>query len=353
MKHRAFSGVVLVTVLCVASLVFAGDWHSGTNLVCSDCHVMHFSQTHAYDGGSNPNLGSGPNDYLLRDTASNLCLSCHDGQFTYVPDVMGANTNAGYLRQGGALNVPGGVDGYLETDGHSIGYDGAIPGNVLTISAANPLTCTHCHSAHGSGTVLGASGYRNLGGFGTGVDPGVDLDQISYLSGIGNNLNTVWVFEDFSFGTLADHYGQDKITFNEPGAEDGNSYGNFCAGCHGDFHGDPGDANIGAGASGPFIRHPVAGVDIGALVADGSHSDLTELTGKTNQVHVMSPGLQKAGSYDGTDTGLTPSCMTCHKGHGNQNAYGLIYMSGGGTLSEEGDGGVYRDLCKQCHVQGG
>jgi hypothetical protein len=45
--------------------------------------------------------------------------------------------------------------------------------------------------------------------------------------------------------------------------------------------------------------------------------------------------------------------MSCHKAHGNQNSFGLIYMSGTGTVTEEGDDGVQaKDLCKQCHVQG-
>jgi hypothetical protein len=44
--------------------------------------------------------------------------------------------------------------------------------------------------------------------------------------------------------------------------------------------------------------------------------------------------------------------MSCHKSHGNQNAFGLIFMSGTGTITDNGDGGAYRDLCRQCHRQG-
>jgi hypothetical protein len=52
------------------------------------------------------------------------------------------------------------------------------------------------------------------------------------------------------------------------------------------------------------------------------------------------------------DNTVTPSCFSCHKSHGNQNGFGLIFMAGTGTVTEEGDGGVYKSLCKQCHVQG-
>ena len=49
----------------------------------------------------------------------------------------------------------------------------------------------------------------------------------------------------------------------------------------------------------------------------------------------------------------TPTCVSCHKGHGNQNAFGLIYMAGTGVVTEEGDDGAQaKHLCGQCHVQG-
>jgi hypothetical protein len=42
------------------------------------------------------------------------------------------------------------------------------------------------------------------------------------------------------------------------------------------------------------------------------------------------------------------------KGHGNQNAFGLIYMLGTGTVTEQGDDGVdARNMCRQCHGMGG
>ncbi len=50
-------------------------------------------------------------------------------------------------------------------------------------------------------------------------------------------------------------------------------------------------------------------------------------------------------------TDLTPSCMSCHKSHGNQNPFGLIYATGSAPIGENGDGS-FADLCKQCHIQG-
>jgi hypothetical protein len=169
----------------------------------------------------------------------------------------------------------------------------------------------------------------------------------------GPNPLTAWIHEDASSGTSASHYGVGAITFNEPDPT-ASAYADYCQGCHTDFHGAVGGPEIGGTGTPPeeFVRHPTAGVDIGAI--GGGHSQLGVLASRVNQVQVMSPTGQKAGSYDGTDAGLTPSCMSCHKGHGNQNAFGLIYMRGTGTIDEQGDDGdAARDGCKQCHGQGG
>ena len=62
--------------------------------------------------------------------------------------------------------------------------------------------------------------------------------------------------------------------------------------------------------------------------------------------------MDPTGAWNHSSTGVTPSCFSCHKGHGDKNAFGLIFMAGTGTVTEEGDGGQYRDLCRQCHTEG-
>ena len=353
-RNVLFLGVVLA-VAGLTSIAFAGDFHNGTTLVCSDCHVMHFSQQHGYnaDGtGSFTPLGTGPNHGLLRDHVNDLCRACHDGQ-AWAPDVFEAHGN-GYVRQAGALNEVGGNGLYPPTTGHTLGSTDVAPGG--TWNNADGLECTDCHAAHGAGPgfAVGVAvwdSYRNLGGYGT---VPYSAGYLSYTNGTddGPNPATAWVHEDTKAGTNANHYGVDHIAFNEPD-QTRSAYAEFCQACHTDFHGAVGGPEIGGSGTPPaeFLRHPVAEVNIGAI--GGGHSGLGTFTGKTNQVQVMSPTGQYAGGYDGTDTELTPSCMSCHKGHGNQNAFGLIYMAGTGTVTEQGDDGVAaRDLCRQCHGQG-
>lgn len=351
MKRNLFVIAVVLAALTMAAGAYAGDFHTGAGLKCQDCHTMHHSQAHSYnsDGsGSFTPLSGTPHEYLLRDDINDLCLSCHNGQ-VWAPDVFESHSN-GYVRQAGALNVLGGNGSYPPITGHTLNAIDAAPGG--TWSNPDGLSCVDCHAAHGGG--LAGNSYRNLGGFGTAPGP---FSAISYTNTTDDGANplTAWVHEDTKAGTNANHYGVGAIAFNELDAGK-SAYGDFCKGCHTDFHGDVGGIEIEGSGTPPqhFIRHPANGVDIGIL--GGGHSSIGVFAAHTtNQVQVMSPTGKKAGTYLATDVGLTPSCMSCHKGHGNQNAFGLIYMTGtgGGAITEEGDGGTeVRDLCKQCHVQG-
>lgn len=359
----------LLCVLAVAVLVplaaNAGDYHRGTGLVCADCHTMHFSQQHGYGTGAasdNPNGftplgGAGPHPYLLRNEVNDLCLTCHNGQ-TFAPDVLGANANS-YVRMAGALNEV--TDGLAtQQTGHTLGSTDDAPGSAPAWSAGTVgLECTNCHFPHGG------ANYRNLAG-----NPGNYSAQsrtyatVSYNAGaapdysaqLANDL-TKDVYEHdgrnlLVGGSLATHYAVTNTDFNEPAATPalyaGSAYAFFCKGCHTDFHGAQGGTEVGGTGGEGWLRHPSAVADIGAL--GGGHSTYSRYTvaGKTNYVKTMS----LTGVWPATDN--TPSCFSCHKSHGNDNAFGLIYMSGTGTVTENGDNGTtVKELCRQCHNQGG
>lgn len=347
---RAVALATIIVATGWAGTALAGDFHFGVGLICSDCHTMHYSQSH----GNNPNgtglftpLGNGPHEYLLRNDVNELCLSCHDGA-SFAPDVLGTHSN-GYVRQAGALNEEGGGGLYPPATGHTLNSTATAPGSDPAWSNPNGLDCVNCHSPHGRAP----SGFASYGGYRNLYSPTSKGISYSRADVEGANVLTLSVREDASAGVTANHYGVGAITFNEPDVLN-SQYADFCKSCHTNFHGTVGGAEIGGIGAPPeeFIRHPNATVNIGAL--GGGHSNITRLTGKVNQVQVMSPLGQKAGGYNGTDTGLTPSCMSCHKGHGNQNAFGLVFMVGTGTITEQGDNGTdARNTCRQCHTQGG
>lgn len=332
-----------------------GEYHHGTSLKCSQCHTMHYSQAHSYSGGpADPYVGTnGPYEYLLQGEVNEMCLRCHDENDDR-KDVMGTTT---YVLDGGriagALNWADGAGtndpGYEHSDGHSMGSTAIAPGGIF--QNPNGFNCTDCHHQHG------------YAGFGAvTVDPAATYptywtDWGTYRNLIGstqritfaNGTNDPAVYDVFenggAYGTRK--YDTNLIDYNEPVNND-SAFANWCGSCHSNFHGGIGGANTGGTASGEFVRHPTEEVNLGAI--GGGHSRLSVYDGHTIHVKMMS----ETGDWvTAGNTTLTPSCFSCHKAHGNQNPFGLIYMLGEDTVvTEEGSAnGTQYDLCRQCHVQ--
>ena len=361
----------------------AGVYHTNFNTKCSECHTMHYSQQHKYADNTAAGppeqaaFSTGPHEALLRAEPNDLCLSCHENQ-TFAPDVLHANTNGG-VRQAGALNDGSDPD-YPETSGHTLGSTATPRGFVAgkygptasySYDPAVGLECVHCHTPHGSGrggndisTATSTAGvsdnpYRNLLSM-----RGVVVSFEKKATGtptVSLGADTVirkWYGDGVS--TLAERYDHSNVDFLEPVA-DNSGMAAFCKGCHAQFHGNSTTENTAEmwdTADAAWLRHPAA---------EGNISANTFKT-KVNRVKVMSP----TGDWGPTDgsawtapSDLTPTCITCHKGHGNKNPFGLVYMGNGSTaggITEEGDadgtqpavdGGGARKLCKQCHGMGG
>lgn len=379
------AAVTLVLLLLLVTGGTAGLYHTGGNLLCSDCHTTHFSMQHTWDGtltvpttpqpGGNWLGGTGPNEFLLKLPANELCLSCHSGQ-TFAPDVLGANANASPTegRQAGALNQAGLGTPYETWKGHTLdstdmppGYNPAVLGNLYQYDATGGLECTNCHLQHGSAAI-----YRNLGprALGTSTnlptfaigpsntltaDVWISYPTTTYTAGTGQAANFNPVFDRANI-----FFNRNDRTLGTTNSS--NRVDTMCAACHGNFHGSPGDTNIGGTlpAGNPlegFLRHPTSKAVIGAASTGGygGHSTLTRYTSATTKVKVYS-------STSPAYTDATPGCVTCHKGHGNENPFGLIFLNrtaasvneqGGYATGQTQDVATgYRNLCGQCHGQG-
>lgn len=336
----------------------AGDYHRNGNLLCAQCHIMHYSQSHGY----NPNGGGffltpgagGPFGYLLRDEVNNLCLACHD-QAGIAPDVLGA-ANGGNaptdVRLAGYLNRLG-IEGQPAT-GHTLDALDTAPGSDPPWKPEDDngpgegLNCINCHHQHGFAGGGTNNAYRNLK-----RDPGnLTSSTAAVVTYNDTNIGTFDPTKDV-FERMTAEYDEADVDWCEPDTTD-SKIAQWCGGCHTNFHGTPGDTHVGGVASGAgfedFVRHPVGGVDIGALT--GGHSSLTTYAGHTAKVKVMSA----TGDWTGATAGITPTCISCHKAHGNGNAFGLIFRKGTDPLTaitENGstNGTQLEHLCGQCHGQ--
>jgi hypothetical protein len=347
---KLFTLSVALLALMVGSAL-AGDYHSGATLLCADCHVMHSSQSHGYSsdgsGTFTPVGQTTGHEYLLRNDINPLCLSCHDGSNS-APDVLAANggilpTNG---RLAGALNRDNTAP-YYDATGHTLGSVATAPGGTFT--DANGLNCVDCHQPHGrtvTDTVVvgGVTStvktqiYRNLNVWINGTP---SKSFMNYA--VGTNDLTKDVYEINNGG--ADHYDIQNVNFNEPDPT-GSAYGTYCKQCHTNFHGSSTDANMNDGSA--WLRHPTADADLAG-------SMLTRYKGLSYRVKMMTSANDWGpwgAAWATPPADLTPTCFTCHKSHGNQNAFGLIYATGAANYGENGDGTSYKNLCNQCHPFG-
>lgn len=365
--------LMAASAMCLSfTLAWAGDYHVTGALKCAQCHVMHGQQSHSYLPAQSHTTEIGadaPYEALLRNEVNDLCLTCHDTRIGGGnSDVFGGNTT-GEVRQAGGLNLADGavsewtndVD-YSAMDGHSLYSTETAPGG--TWSNPNGLNCVDCHMPHGHV----ATQYRNLW---TSTSPTNKFfgKELSYQQGGSPIDKTKDVYETARLG-----HGVSQVWFNEPD-QTKSAYAEWCKSCHTDFHGTAGGGEVGGQSGGwtfasavNWVRHPNADVNVGHQAGADFVSSLARYQGLTNKVKVMSNDAATIADW-ATAADVTPSCFSCHKGHGNKNGFGLVMMGGTGAVSEEGDEagldavtGAYAGnpdritaptpLCQQCHIQG-
>jgi hypothetical protein len=387
MKKILFAAAAMM--LATSAFAAVGSYHKGALLFCTDCHTMHASRQHGNVTTGTGWTGTRPNgnDKLLVGADVNAtCFSCHKDQ-TFAPDVYGPTAAAPSFT--GGATTGNRAAGFIsdmasvaadQNHGHTMGSNAAPPGwadppwlNAGTgWNTAEAFNCTDCHGAHGS------NGYRNLG---NSYNGGRWADAVT-VGGHGGQfkLNGILVSPDQStaaYGNTAEvylgagqgtagYYTAANVTYsNASGLTTGlggNKFNLFCAQCHGMFH-DQDTTKTGAvavfegantydGTNAAFTRHPTSGA-INPTVGGGyalSRVTYGNLAIKPNFAAI-------------DQTQYEPGCVTCHKGHGTANDYGLVFpahgwnAAGAETLQdstdfESGNGGSVRDLCTTCHSMG-
>lgn len=283
---------VIVLFFLSAMIASAGDWHSGSDLACSDCHTMHNSsggQPMRYDGDPSPA------QHLLRDATSlTLCIYCHDGSTPNAPDVV-APVN-------GALELPGGFfpTAWSTPSGTAHALGGSNPETPPGGSRPMVLTCTSCHDPHGGPS------YRNLRLDPAGTGASLPVSATEVVRANGSNPSRV--------------YASSNITYK-------GGISSWCGACHGDYHGRPANEE---GTSSPWLRHPQD-----QTIARSRNADFDFWRGAVpGRVPVQSPDGEAAPS-----PGDQVFCLSCHKAHGSANRAATIFA----------DGKTLTSTCQQCH----
>ena len=286
---------------------------------------------------------------------------------------MNTNASPSQGREAGALNDAALGAPYETWKGHTLdstdtppGFDPTLIGASATwYDPAGGLECISCHAQHGPTTAYRNLGPYSLGGAASNVRPTYVISNTNTATAdVWINLAS-YTANSGNAATFDPYYDFANISFNRNDAVVGtthtsNRMDTFCAACHGTFHGSAEDANI-QGSATPtaldgFIRHPTSQVTIGDAGVEGfgGHSSLSRYVANTTKVHVYS---DQAGYVD-----ASPGCLSCHKAHGNQNPFGLMFLNGNATAIDEQGGWTatqtqdlvqgYRNLCGQCHSQG-
>ena len=328
---RGHLGFLLLTAL----FLIAASASAAVQGPCANCHTMHNSQ----DGTDMVADGKGVQQRLLVED----CVGCHSNagsetivdmgtgdrvpivfnsvEPTYPPDGTSSSALAGgnfyWVAQPGGDAMGHNVYGIAETDSVLSGpaWTFFAPGHSTSCSpchdtlATENSGCKGCHyprhHAGGSAEIVAAEGgwYRFLGAL-----PAMMADPTSFgVKGIEDEdweQNPSATRHNGYFGTT-DVYAKEFMPYLTR-----STIGQFCSGCHGNFHHEMNAAQP-ADYTGAWLRHPsdVVIPDSGEYAGMNAYNPLapvakTDLAGKKNYAAVEL-------GHDAV------TCISCHRPHGS------------------------------------
>ncbi len=312
-------------------------FHNGETLYCSNCHVMHASEQHPGDqsvpGGSYPMDYTPSRNLLKASDPVALCLTCHDN-VVGIPDVVGADVNGLVDRSGGHFALPGEMnarghklDYGLTTGDYDLCYRCHFAGTFATAS----VTCLDCHNPHGNNRPRNLQWASWPGG-----EPQLGLLESGASSGLSR-----YETSNVAYGTLNTDQLREVTT--------------ICIDCH---HVFSGNSYIDPDGNGIHNLHPTYDSERSSLnnISQGGGSrgttdpaHWTSGTGSgfahTPRVRFVNNGAADFVSAQQVDPSVNGTfCLSCHKAHGSDNAFGLVWNPASGYFGEG---------CEQCHNRTG
>ncbi|MBI5556472.1 MAG: hypothetical protein HY885_02430 [Deltaproteobacteria bacterium] len=330
MKSQSAS---IASILMTALMLFAPPVSASVQGPCSNCHTMHNSQ----DGADMVPGAKGVQQTLLNDD----CVGCHTNNGTATIVDMGNGDRVPivfntvqptYPPNGSASSVLAGGNFYwvAQNGGDAMGHnvygiseaDSVLSGPAWTFFAPGHSTsCSPCHDtlatessgckgchyprhhARDTAEVVEAAGgwYRFLGAL-----PAMMANPALY--GVKGIEEEDWE-QNPSAGKHNGYFGTSAV-YDKELFMTRYSIGQFCCGCHGNFHHEM-NSDQPVDYAGAWLRHPsdVVIPDSGEYAAYTDYNPLapvakTDLAGRKN--------------YSGVDLGQdVVTCISCHRPHGS------------------------------------
>jgi hypothetical protein len=326
MAVRILFGFVILSIL--GGIAIAGEYHNQDDILCSDCHTSHYSQSgiipeRAEPGGPFPSM-------LLTSSINTLCLSCHDGTDPDAPDVLAPvtmyNGSGSEYSAAGYFTYP---DNISSPNSHDLGADNSVPFSSPTRSMR--LSCVNCHNPHGS------VNYRNLNS-----DPDSSGMPVNFLLDIDVFENNHPAIPPSRTNSIA-AYRSANIGYKA-------NLSRWCTDCHTEI-----TNNSPANQPAHFNRHPsdisLDGIGNHASPAhwlDGTGEGFGQATGDPfggiPRLRFQSPDAVDFNSAKTTALNNQVFCGTCHFAHGGSFDRNLTwpYNTPGADLYSG---------CQQCHYK--
>ncbi len=299
MKKSKFNlRVVLLLIAIIAVITPANAFHDQGVASCSMCHTMHNSEN-----GMPVNPNPDNNYLLVENSATDLCLSCHQDDngsvWAHNPITPAPQLGSGNFIFSGAPNINDAPDGNLIPLAGSHGIHNCVapsrnsspdPIHMTAPGGTYPaaeLSCTSCHDPHGN------ENFRMLRG--VGIVP-------------AGNFNFMYP-APFAEGLALS--GQSESTTLHTAYKSG--WSNWCANCHGYYHEHAQD----------FFEHPVNDViDSDFRLAYERYAGSgNPIGGNAFESYIPELPFEDVSMTTTTTNGPTPfsriACITCHRAHGS------------------------------------